>query len=120
MLYLYDNETDMCNAFLDHLEECDPDILTAHAGHWADIPKLMERLPDPRRLSPIGEIVKPHAKYGYKETKNKGTRFGIQLKLEGMNDIDFIWCQTNLERKKLVKTIMRIAKDEGRDLQLID
>tara|TARA_R110002020_G_scaffold370564_2_gene582199 strand:+ start:232 stop:462 length:231 start_codon:yes stop_codon:yes gene_type:complete len=59
-------------------------------------------------------------KYGYKETENKGTRFGIQLKLEGMNDIDFIWCETNLERKKLVKTIMRIAKEEGRNLKLID
>ena len=37
-----------------------------------------------------------------------------------MNDIDFIWCETNLERKKLVKTIMRIAKEEGRNLKLID
>ena len=59
-------------------------------------------------------------KYQYKDSKNQGTRFGIQLRLEGMHDIDFIWCETNLERKKLVKTIMRIAKDEGRDLQLID
>ena len=59
-------------------------------------------------------------KYQYKDSKHQGTRFGIQLRLEGMNDIDFIWCETNLERKKLVKTIMRIAKDEGRDLKLID
>jgi hypothetical protein len=59
-------------------------------------------------------------KYGYKETKNKGTRFGIQLTLEGMHDTQFIWCETNLERKKLFKTIMRIAQDEGRDLKLID
>ena len=59
-------------------------------------------------------------RYNYKDSKNKGTRFGIQIRLEGMNDIDFIWCQTNLERKKLVKTIMRIAKEEGRNLKLID
>ena len=59
-------------------------------------------------------------RYNYKDSKNKGTRFGIQLKLEGMNDIDFIWCETNLERKKICKIIMRIAKEEGRDLQLID
>mgnify|MGYP003154306335 CR=1 FL=1 len=59
-------------------------------------------------------------KYKYKKTENQGTRFGIQLKLEGMNGIDFIWCETSLERKKLVKTIMRIAKEEGRDLKLID
>ena len=59
-------------------------------------------------------------RYNYKDIKNQGTRFGIQIRLEGMNDIDFIWCQTNLERKKLVKTIMRIAKEEGRNLKLID
>jgi hypothetical protein len=63
------------------------------------------------------QIVK---RYNYKDSENKGTRFGIQIRLEGMNDIDFIWCQTNLERKKLVKTIMRIAKEEGRDLKLIE
>ena len=63
------------------------------------------------------QIVK---RYGYKETKNKGTRFGIKLELDGMNDTQFIWCETNLERKKLVKTIMRIAKEEGRNLKLID
>ena len=59
-------------------------------------------------------------RYNYKDSKNQGTRFGIQIRLEGMNDIDFIWCETNLERKKLVKTIMRIAKEEGRNLKLID
>ena len=63
------------------------------------------------------QIVK---KYGYKETKNKGTRFGIQLTLEGMYDTQFIWCETNLERKKLFKKIISIAKKEGRDLKLID
>jgi len=59
-------------------------------------------------------------RYGYKESKNKGTRFGIKLELDGMMDTQFIWCETNLERNKLYKTIIRMAKDEGRDLQLID
>jgi len=59
-------------------------------------------------------------KYGYKKTEQEGTRFGIQLTLTGMIDTQFIWCETNLERKKLFKTIIRIAKEEGRDLQLID
>ena len=63
------------------------------------------------------QIVK---RYGYKETKNKGTRFGLKLQLEGMNDIQFIWCETSLERKKMFKTIIRIAKDEGRDLKIIE
>ena len=63
------------------------------------------------------QIVK---RYGYKETKNKGTRFGIKLELDGMNDTQFIWCESSLERKKLFKTIVRIAKKEDRDLKLID
>jgi hypothetical protein len=59
-------------------------------------------------------------RYNYKESKNKGTRFGLKLELNGMNDIQFIWCETNLERRKLFKTIIRIAKDEGRDLKIIE
>jgi hypothetical protein len=59
-------------------------------------------------------------KYGYPKTEQQGTRFGIQLTLKGMMDTQFIWSETNLERKKLYKTIIRIAKDEGRDLRLID
>ena len=59
-------------------------------------------------------------KYNYKEVKNKGTRFGLQLKLDGMKDTQFIWCETQLERKKLFKTIIRIAKNEGRDLKIIE
>jgi len=59
-------------------------------------------------------------KYGYKEGENKGTRFGLQLTLDGMNDTQFIWCETQLERKKLFKTIIRIANNEGTDLKIID
>jgi len=59
-------------------------------------------------------------RYNYKETKNKGTRFGLKLELNGMNDTQFIWCETNLERKKLFKTIVRIAKKEGRNLTVIE
>ena len=59
-------------------------------------------------------------KYGYKEGENKGTRFGLQLTLDGMNDTQFIWCETSLERKKPFKTIIRIAKNEGRDLKIIE
>ena len=59
-------------------------------------------------------------KYGYPKTEQEGNRFGIQLTLTGMMDTQFIWCETNLERKKLFKTIIRMAKEEGRDLQLID
>ena len=59
-------------------------------------------------------------RYGYKESKNKGTRFGIKLELDGMYDTQFIWCETSLERKKLFKTIIRIAKKEDRNLTVIE
>jgi hypothetical protein len=63
------------------------------------------------------QIVK---RYGYKESKNKGTRFGIKLELNGMNDTQFIWFESSLERRKVFKTIVRLAKEEDRDLTLID
>ncbi len=59
-------------------------------------------------------------KYGYKESKNKGTRFGIEIRLEGMSDVKFIWCETNLERKKIIKRMVRISAEEGRIVTLID
>lgn len=37
-----------------------------------------------------------------------------------MYDTQFIWCESNLERKKLFKTIVRLAKEENRDLTLIE
>ena len=56
--------------FLEHLKECDPDMLIAHAGAWADLPKLHERMgalrPD---MSPIGYFLPPKKDgSGYKST----------------------------------------------------
>tara|TARA_R100000995_G_scaffold61816_1_gene31594 strand:- start:1874 stop:4237 length:2364 start_codon:yes stop_codon:yes gene_type:complete len=68
MLYMYTNEDDMHEAFLQHLDKCDPDMLIAHAIMWADLPQLVRRLgPKTDRLSPIGEVIRPR-KDGYKET----------------------------------------------------
>lgn len=68
MLYMFESEDDMHEAFLNHLEECDPDMLIAHAIMWADLPQLVRRLgPKTDRLSPIGEVIRPR-KDGYKET----------------------------------------------------
>tara|TARA_Y100000004_G_scaffold185241_1_gene235161 strand:- start:2758 stop:5118 length:2361 start_codon:yes stop_codon:yes gene_type:complete len=67
MLYMFTNEKDMHEAFLKHLEECDPDILIAHALLWADLPQLMERLDDANRLSPINQVIKPRKKKGYRD-----------------------------------------------------
>jgi len=59
-------------------------------------------------------------KYGYKESKNKGTRFGIEFRLDGMSDVNFIWCETNLERKKIVKRMISISAAEGRIFTIIE
>lgn len=68
MLYMHTNEDDMHEAFLQHLEKCDPDMLIAHAIMWADLPQLIRRLGSKAdRLSPIGEVIRPR-KDGYKET----------------------------------------------------
>jgi len=81
------------------------------------VKETKEKMKDTIELVSWKGVVK---KYGYREGENKGTRFGIQLTLEGMKDTQFIWCDTKLERKKLFKTIVRIAENEGRDLVIID
>jgi len=69
MLHLFSDEKSMHEAFITHLEACDPDILVAHALMWADLPHLMRRLDNPERLSPLGIVTRPHSKYGYGDTQ---------------------------------------------------
>ena len=65
----YTDEKSMHSAFLDYLEECNPDILIAHAIMWADLPHLVSRLDEFRRLSPLGRVLKPpKGERGYKYT----------------------------------------------------
>jgi DNA polymerase I len=64
--YLYGSEQKMLDAFLKHLNKCNPDILIAHAIYWADLPKLVERLGNKAdKLSPLGQTVRPRKKDGY-------------------------------------------------------
>ena len=69
-LRTYPNEDRMLKGFLAHLKECDPDMLIAHAGAWADLPKLYERLGDMRKdMSPLGVFLPPKKNgEGYKST----------------------------------------------------
>ena len=69
MLHEFCSEEAMHEAFIQHLDVCNPDILVAHAIMWADLPHLIERLSDPNRLSPINQVTKPFKnKRGYKDT----------------------------------------------------
>jgi hypothetical protein len=59
-------------------------------------------------------------KYGYKEDGNKGTRFGIEFSLDGKDELQFVWCQTSLERKRLVKRIISLGAADGREFTIAD
>jgi len=68
MLYMCKDEGAMHEAFLEHLEECDPDMLVAHSILWADLPQLVRRLGnESERLSPVRQVIRPHKKNGYRE-----------------------------------------------------
>ena len=69
MLRQFGSEGAMHEAFLQHMDACDPDILVAHALMWADLPHLLRRLDNPDRLSPLGRVVKPFKDSGYKDTQ---------------------------------------------------
>ena len=57
---IYDNEKDMIESFMTTMIVKDPDMLIAWFGHFADIPKLIQRACDlglnPLIMSPIGAI----------------------------------------------------------------
>lgn len=57
-LRLYGSESELHEGFVEFLQERDPDMLIAHAGSFFDIPHLIERIPNPQRLSPVGQIRK--------------------------------------------------------------
>ncbi len=63
---LYGSEGALLEAFLQFLEECDPDILVAHGANFFDVPHLVRRLEsDFTRLSPIGQVRRPPKSKGY-------------------------------------------------------
>ena len=63
--HLYGSEEDMHIAFMNYMDECNPDVLVAHAIMWADLPHLVRRLPDHRKLSPLGRVIRPRQDGSY-------------------------------------------------------
>ena len=55
-LRLYGSESELHEAFVSFLQERDPDMMIAHAGSFFDIPHLIQRIPNPQRMSPVGQI----------------------------------------------------------------
>ena len=65
--HLYGSETDMHYAFINYMNECNPDIFVAHAIMWADLPHLIRRLPEFRNLSPLNRALRPSKGEGKKK-----------------------------------------------------
>ena len=63
--HLYGSEEDMHIAFMNYMDECNPDVFVAHAIMWADLPHLVRRLPDHRKLSPLGRVIRPRQDGSY-------------------------------------------------------
>tara|TARA_R110001592_G_scaffold346138_1_gene638460 strand:- start:14 stop:2419 length:2406 start_codon:yes stop_codon:yes gene_type:complete len=64
-LRTYPNVHKMHEGFLDYLDECNPDMLVAHAIAWADLPHLFNQLGELReRLSPVNRVIAPNKKTG--------------------------------------------------------
>ena len=59
-----DNPTNQ--AFLNYMEECNPDVFIAHAIMWADLPHLVRRMKQFRKLSPLGRVMRPDKNGSYK------------------------------------------------------
>ena len=122
MLHLFDSEHAMHDAFLSHLDACDPDILVAHAIAWADLPHLIRRLTEPDRLSPLGSVIRPHVKYGYKETSQPilgRLIFDSAAKGSTGSGFESLWIKSgrgNLPNRKLDT----IAKELGFDGKLAE
>ena len=67
---MYNSEEAIHNAFMEYFEECDPDILVAHAIMWADLPHMVRRMKNFRKLSPLNRVRKPPKnKRGYDYTE---------------------------------------------------
>lgn len=69
-LRTFASEEYMLSNFVAHLIECDPDMLIAHAGAWADLPKLHDRLGERTKdISPLNIFLPPKKNgEGYKST----------------------------------------------------
>ena len=59
MLHIFCSEEAVHEAVIQYIEEMDFDILIAHAAMWADIPHMVRRFKNFKRLSPIGYVSKP-------------------------------------------------------------
>ena len=74
-LHIYTSEEAVHEAVIQYIEEKDFDMLIAHAAMWADIPHMVRRFKNYKRLSPLGQVRKVkdgHDGYRYNDQPIKG------------------------------------------------
>ena len=68
-LHIYRSEEALHEGVLQYIEEMDFDMLIAHAAMWADIPHMVRRFKNFRRLSPLGQVSNVREGFdGYRHT----------------------------------------------------
>ena len=75
ILHIYTSEEALHEAVIQYIEEKDFDMLIAHAAMWADIPHMVRRFKNYKRLSPLGQVRKVkdgHDGYRYNDQPIKG------------------------------------------------
>ena len=74
-LHIYTSEEAVHEAVIQYIEEMNFDMLIAHAAMWADIPHMVRRFKNYKRLSPLGQVRKVkdgHDGYRYNDQPIKG------------------------------------------------
>ena len=116
--HLYGSEQEMHTAFLDYLDECDPDIFVAHAIMWADLPHLTKRLKGFRRLSPLGRVLRPSkGSYDYVDQPIIGRLcFDTAAPMRSGSGFERVWKDSGKPQLKNLKldTIARMCNYGGK------
>jgi DNA polymerase elongation subunit (family B) len=95
MLHIYCSESAVHEAVIQYIEEMDFDMLIAHAAMWADIPHMVRRFKNFKRLSPLGyvsKVRKGHDGYRFDDQPIKG-RWVFDSAIRGSDGTGFerVW-----------------------------
>jgi len=116
--HLYGSEKDMHEAFLHYLDECNPDVFIAHAIMWADLPHLVDRLKQFRRLSPLGRVLRPrNDSYDYVDQPILGRLcFDTAAPVRSGSGFERVWKDSGKPQLKNLKldTIAKACKLGGK------
>jgi DNA polymerase elongation subunit (family B) len=115
--HLYGSEQEMHDAFLHYMDECNPDIFVAHAMMWADLPHLVERMTEYKRLSPLGRVLPGRNGYDYVDQPIYGRLcFDTASPMRSGSGFERVWKDSGKPQLKNLKldTIARVCGYGGK------